>query len=109
MKNKNLLTAKLKLKIKSMVSFIYTIIAFPFKIICYGLIYFYKMFISPLLPKSCRYIPSCSSYGLEAIKKYGVIKGIFLAGKRILRCTPKSEGGFDPVPDNIKGEIKWLI
>lgn len=105
----NFITAKLKFKIKSMVRLIYTIVVFPFKLFCYGMIYFYKMFISPLLPKSCRYIPSCSTYGIEAIRKHGVIKGIFLAVKRIIRCTPRYKGGYDPVPINIKGDIKWLI
>ena len=108
MKN-NFLTAKLKIKFISMVRLIYTIVLFPLKIFCYGIIYFYKMFISPLLPKSCRYIPSCSTYAIEAIRKHGVIKGIFFAVNRIIRCTPRYKGGYDPVPINIKGDIKWLI
>lgn len=74
-----------------------------------GLIYFYKKCISPLLPDSCIYYPSCSSYMLEAIEKHGVFKGIYLGTLRLLRCVPWKEGGFDPVPDNPKGDMKWLF
>ncbi|HHY37604.1 MAG TPA: membrane protein insertion efficiency factor YidD [Clostridia bacterium] len=59
---------------------------------------FYKAFISPLLPNYCRYYPSCSSYAIEAVEKYGVITGLWLSGKRILRCGPWHRGGYDPVP-----------
>lgn len=62
------------------------------------MIRFYQVCISPLFPPSCRYYPTCSSYALEAIKKYGPWKGSFLAIKRILRCHPFSRGGYDPVP-----------
>ena len=93
----------------NIVDVVLNIIMFPIKLICILMIYFYKIFISPILPKSCKYIPSCSQYALEAIKKHGVVKGIFLAVKRILKCNPHSHGGYDPVPNNIKGEIKWLI
>ena len=54
--------------------------------------------ISPLSPPRCRYIPTCSQYALEAVEKYGAIKGTFLATKRILRCNPFHKGGYDPVP-----------
>ena len=63
-----------------------------------GLILFYRNFISPLKPPCCRYIPTCSEYGLEAIEKYGAFKGGILAFWRILRCNPFSKGGYDPVP-----------
>ncbi len=57
----------------------------------------YQRFISPLLGSNCRFTPSCSYYAIEAINRYGVIKGGWLASKRILRCHPLSEGGEDPV------------
>ena len=59
---------------------------------------FYQREISPLSPPRCRYIPTCSQYALEAVEKYGAIKGTFLATKRILRCSPFHKGGYDPVP-----------
>lgn len=61
------------------------------------IIKFYRKFISPSLPGKCRFYPSCSSYGIQAISKYGPIKGGYLAVKRILRCHPWSEGGHDPL------------
>ncbi len=62
------------------------------------LIRFYQKFISPMKPPTCRYQPTCSQYGIEAIQYYGIIKGTWLTIKRILRCHPFSKGGFDPVP-----------
>ena len=62
------------------------------------LIRFYKGALSPLLPASCRYTPTCSEYGIEAIQKYGAFKGSFLAMKRFLRCHPWGKHGHDPVP-----------
>ena len=59
---------------------------------------FYQRAVSPLFPPRCRYIPTCSQYALEAVEKYGAIKGTFLATKRILRCNPFHKGGYDPVP-----------
>lgn len=61
------------------------------------LILFYRNFISPLKPPSCRYIPTCSEYALIAIEKYGVRRGSWMAIKRILRCHPFHKGGYDPV------------
>ena len=58
---------------------------------------FYKLFISPLFPDVCRYYPSCSSYALEALKKYGVLKGGMLALKRVFKCSPFYPGGYDPL------------
>ncbi|KAF2958219.1 hypothetical protein AS159_00405 [Thermotoga sp. Ku-13t] len=60
---------------------------------------FYQRYISPLKPPTCRFTPTCSTYAIEAIEKFGVIKGLILAGWRILRCNPLSVGGEDPVPD----------
>lgn len=59
---------------------------------------FYKRAISPYLPDACRYTPTCSVYAMQAIEKYGFIKGSFLAVKRLLRCNPFFPGGYDPVP-----------
>ncbi|MBL4648612.1 MAG: membrane protein insertion efficiency factor YidD [Aureispira sp.] len=59
---------------------------------------FYQLTISPILPASCRYTPTCSQYSLEAIKKYGPFKGGYLAFRRILRCNPWGGHGHDPVP-----------
>ena len=58
----------------------------------------YQRFISPLLGSNCRFNPTCSSYAIEAVNRFGVIKGGWLASKRILRCHPLNEGGDDPVP-----------
>ena len=59
---------------------------------------FYKAVISPLLPRACRYEPTCSVYAREAIERYGLRRGAGLAIKRLLRCHPLRAGGFDPVP-----------
>ena len=62
------------------------------------MIKFYRKYLSPLKRTKCPYIPTCSEYGLEAIEKYGAIKGGLLAIWRILRCNPFSSVGYDPVP-----------
>lgn len=62
-------------------------------------IMFYRKFISPLTPPCCRFTPTCSAYAIEAIEKFGIIKGSFLSIKRILRCNPLFKGGIDNVPD----------
>ena len=62
------------------------------------LIRFYQKCISPLTPASCRYTPTCSQYAVEALKKYGLFKGGWLAFKRIIRCHPWGGSGYDPVP-----------
>lgn len=59
---------------------------------------FYQLAISPLLPRSCRHIPTCSQYAIEALKIHGPIKGSYLAIHRILRCHPWGTFGYDPVP-----------
>jgi len=58
----------------------------------------YKKYISPLLPPSCRFTPTCSEYAVEALSKHGALKGSLLAIWRILRCNPFCKGGYDPVP-----------
>jgi len=62
----------------------------------------YQRLISPLLGANCRFQPTCSSYAIEAVSRFGVIKGCWLASKRILRCHPLNEGGDDPVPKSKK-------
>ena len=84
-----------------MLQILQKIVNFPFRLIGWifiGLIRFYQLAISPILPASCRYTPTCSQYSLEAIKKYGPFKGGYLAIRRILRCNPWGGHGHDPVP-----------
>lgn len=78
------------------------------KWILISLIRFYKIAVSPLLPNSCIYTPTCSSYMLEAIKKFGLY-GVIMGLGRLFRCVPWKKGGFDFVPDNPKGDMKWLM
>ncbi len=63
-----------------------------------GLLTFYRRFVSPALPPSCRYVPSCSEYMYQAVEKYGIARGVWMGIKRILRCHPFRPGGYDPVP-----------
>jgi putative membrane protein insertion efficiency factor len=63
-----------------------------------GLIKLYQNTVSKVLPSVCRFQPTCSQYALEALKKYGFARGSWLATKRIIRCNPFTEGGYDPVP-----------
>ena len=57
----------------------------------------YKRFISPLLPSACRFYPTCSDYTRQAVETYGVVRGVWMGAKRLLRCHPFHEGGYDPV------------
>lgn len=66
------------------------------------LIKFYKRCISPLFPPCCRYYPTCSTYGLQAVERFGVIKGTYLTAGRILRCNPWARGGVDEVPEQFR-------
>ncbi|MDE6959791.1 MAG: membrane protein insertion efficiency factor YidD [Lachnospiraceae bacterium] len=68
------------------------------KNVCICLIKWYQKYLSPLKNTKCPYYPSCSQYGLEAIERYGAVKGGLLALWRIIRCNPFSRGGYDPVP-----------
>lgn len=63
-----------------------------------SVIWVYQKTLSPLLPSSCRFYPSCSHYSQEAVEKYGVVKGIWLGIKRLGRCRPLGGQGYDPVP-----------
>ena len=68
-----------------------SIVIFPIRV--------YQTVISPALPQRCKYEPSCSRYAVQAIQRYGILRGLVLAGWRLLRCNPWSHGGFDPVED----------
>tara|TARA_R110002020_G_scaffold135674_1_gene302931 strand:+ start:4144 stop:4377 length:234 start_codon:yes stop_codon:yes gene_type:complete len=70
------------------------ILTYPFVLLIKG----YQNFISPLLPSSCRYTPTCSHYAVEALQKHGLLKGSWLAAKRIASCNPWGGSGYDPVP-----------
>jgi len=84
------------------------IISIP-KYIGQGLIWVYKKCISPLLPHSCKFLPSCSTYTSDSIREWGFFRGVWLGTKRIFRCNPFAKGGVDPVKTNIKGDYKWLM
>ncbi|MBP3039779.1 membrane protein insertion efficiency factor YidD [Bacillaceae bacterium Marseille-Q3522] len=71
------------------------------KLILIGLIRIYQKVISPLTPPTCRFYPTCSTYSLEAIKRFGALKGTWLAVKRIMKCHPFHPGGIDPVPEKL--------
>lgn len=77
-----------------MKKYIRKILIFPFVL----LIKIYRYTISPMLPRSCRYTPTCSQYGIEAFQKHGVFKGFWLTLKRVLSCNPWGGSGYDPVP-----------
>lgn len=62
-------------------------------------IVFYQRFVSPALPRRCKYEPTCSAYAVQAVREYGILRGLVLGGWRLLRCNPWSRGGFDPVCD----------
>jgi putative membrane protein insertion efficiency factor len=59
----------------------------------------YQRFVSPLFPRRCKYLPTCSDYAVQAVREYGAWRGLVLAGWRLLRCNPWSHGGYDPVSD----------
>ena len=69
------------------------------KYIFIGLVRLYQLIISPWMPKSCSYHPTCSQYSIEAFQKHGAIKGLWLTIKRVGSCHPWSKGGYDPVPE----------
>ncbi|MEM9423203.1 MAG: membrane protein insertion efficiency factor YidD [Spirochaetota bacterium] len=65
-----------------------------------ALIQLYRKVLSPLLPRTCRFYPSCSGYCAEALQRHGLRRGVWLGAKRLLRCHPWDEGGYDPVPED---------
>ncbi len=69
------------------------------KRIIISIIRFYQKFISPLFPPTCRFYPTCSEYTVQAVERFGVIRGLYLGLRRVLRCNPLNEGGYDPVPE----------
>jgi putative membrane protein insertion efficiency factor len=84
-------------KIKQPMSFKF-FISNLLKLLIINIIKIYQRFISPFFPSSCKFSPSCSRYGIEAINKYGAIRGSFLTVKRVLKCNPWNNGGYDPIP-----------
>ena len=75
------------------------------KILSFPIILFikiYQLFISPIIGQNCRYLPTCSEYTIDCLKQFGIIKGIFLSFKRICKCHPWGNHGYDPVPNNLK-------
>ena len=85
------------------------IIFLPIYLVMIISIYLYKWFVSPFLVHTCRFYPTCSTYAIMSLKEFGVFKGSLLAFKRLIKCSPWSKGGFDPIPQNIKGDSKWII
>jgi hypothetical protein len=67
------------------------------KALLIGLLKFYRKYISPLKPPTCRFYPTCSEYSLQALEKYGAAKGSYLSAKRVLKCHPFHPGGYDPL------------
>ena len=63
------------------------------------LVRLYQRLVSPLFPPSCRYFPSCSVYAMQALERYGLVRGLWLSTARVVRCNPWSDGGVDPVPE----------
>ncbi len=75
------------------------VIGWPFRMLLIGLIRGYQKFISPMFGPSCRLYPSCSRYGLDAVRQHGAAKGTILTGARLVRCNPWTKGGINPVPE----------
>lgn len=81
---------------------------YPIEVLVLTLINIYKWCISPMLPKTCRFYPTCSTYMIIAIKEWGILKGLCLGIARICRCVPHGKSGYDFVPLNVKGDLKWI-
>lgn len=76
---------------------------------CLWLLIWYKRVLSPITGRHCAYTPTCSMYSYDAISKYGAVVGVVMTALRLLRCNPFFKGGFDPVKENYRGKIKWLL
>lgn len=76
----------------------------PFQFVVLQLLRAYKWAVSPMLPPSCRYVPTCSEYAMEAVERYGAIRGGWMGLIRLLRCHPFVKGGYDPVVKHAHGE-----
>lgn len=74
-----------------------------------AMIHGYQRWVSPLKKPCCRYIPTCSAYAVQAVERFGVVKGLFLALCRILRCNPFHPGGYDPVPEQGESLLQYLF
>lgn len=74
-------------------------IGWPFRMVLIGVIRGYQKYVSPMFGPSCRLYPSCSQYGLDAVRRHGAAKGTLLTSARLLRCNPWTKGGIDPVPE----------
>lgn len=74
-----------------------TLSCFFVKLLCAPIL-FYRRYVSPLTPPACRFTPTCSQYALEALRKHGPLRGLWLAVRRLLRCHPWGGSGYDPVP-----------
>jgi len=74
-----------------------------------GLVRFYQVFLGPFFGGACKFYPSCSKYAYEAIERHGARRGFALAVKRLARCRPFTQGGYDPVPDKIEQETEKMV
>ena len=79
------------------------------RFVCIFFVKIYQHTISGLFPHKCCFTPTCSEYAITAFSRFGVIKGFGLSFKRIVRCRKKTKVSYDPVPQNIKGDYKWLL
>jgi len=87
----------------------FKIIFYPFTLLGITLIYIYKYTLNLILPSTCIYYPTCSTYTLNAIHRFGIFKGCFLGVRRIFRCRYPFQGGFDPVPDGLNENLKFIV